>query len=163
MTDINDLFGKELNVLNLGLASMSQSVKAQGVKVTDVDWQPPREDYSQLSQTKGGINIDEANQEVIKRICRGQPVLVGMGIAQEVIPGMHAQMILHAGPPIEWERMCGPTRGAVMGALIYEGMAQDEQEALVQRKGNNSSDHRERASSPGFASILIRELPFLEF
>jgi hypothetical protein len=130
MTDINDLFGKELNVLNLGLASMSQSVKAQGVKVTDVDWQPPREDYSQLSQTKGGINIDEANQEVIKRICRGQPVLVGMGIAQEVIPGMHAQMILHAGPPIEWERMCGPTRGAVMGALIYEGMAQDEQEAL---------------------------------
>jgi hypothetical protein len=130
MTGIKDLFGKELNVLNLGLEGMSQSVKAQGVKVIDVEWQPPREGYSQLYRTKGGIDIDDANQVVIKRIRSGQPVLVGMGIAREVIPGMHAQMILHAGPPIEWERMCGPTRGAVMGALIYEGMARDEQEAM---------------------------------
>jgi hypothetical protein len=52
-----------------------------------------------------------------------------MGSAKDVIPGMHARMILHAGPPIEWERMCGPTRGAIMGALIYEGLAQDETEA----------------------------------
>ena len=64
------------------------------------------------------------------RIKRGQAVLVGMGIARDVIPGMHDHMILHAGPPIEWERMCGPTRGAVMGALIYEGLAQDEKEAI---------------------------------
>jgi hypothetical protein len=42
---------------------------------------------------------------------------------------MHNHMILHAGPPIEWKRMCGPTRGAVMGALIYEGLAADEAEA----------------------------------
>ena len=74
--------------------------------------------------------MDAANQEVGSRIKRGQAVLVGMGIAREVIPGMHDHMILHAGPPIEWERMCGPTRGAVMGALIYEGLAQDENEAL---------------------------------
>ena len=52
-----------------------------------------------------------------------------MGIAKDVIPGMHEKMILHAGPPIEWERMCGPTRGAIMGALIYEGLAKDEKEA----------------------------------
>ncbi len=52
-----------------------------------------------------------------------------MGIARDVIPGMHSKMILHAGPPVSWERMCGPTRGAVMGALIYEGIAQDEAEA----------------------------------
>jgi len=54
---------------------------------------------------------------------------VGMGLARDVIPGMHDQLILHAGPPITWERMCGPQRGAVMGALIYEGIARDEQEA----------------------------------
>ena len=52
-----------------------------------------------------------------------------MGIAKDVIPGMHDKMILHAGPPIEWDRMCGPTRGAIMGALIYEGLAKDEKEA----------------------------------
>jgi hypothetical protein len=130
MSGINDLFGKELAVLNLGLPGMSQSVKDQGVKVVDVDWQPPKGDYPHLHHTKAGISIDEANQQVVERIRRGQPVLVGMGIARDVIPGMHNHMILHAGPPIEWERMCGPTRGAVMGALIYEGMAHDERSAM---------------------------------
>ncbi len=130
MTGIKDLFGKELTVLNLGLGSMAQSVKDQGVKVINVDWQPPKGDIPHLQRTLSGINIDEANQEAVERIRRGQPELVGMGIAREVIPGMHDRMILHAGPPIEWERMCGPTRGAVMGALIYEGMCQDEQEAM---------------------------------
>jgi hypothetical protein len=73
--------------------------------------------------------MDAANQEVVDRIQRGQAVLVGMGIARDVIPGMHDRKILHAGPPITWERMCGPQRGAVMGALIYEALASDEAEA----------------------------------
>ena len=76
-----------------------------------------------LRVTKNGIDIDTANEEAIKRIKAARPTLVGMGIARDVIPGMHDQMILHAGPPITWERMCGPQRGAVMGALIYEGLA----------------------------------------
>ena len=129
MTKINDLFGKELTVLNLGLASMAKSVSDQGVKVIDIDWQPPKYGVTRLHRTKVGVSMDEANQEVVERIRRGQAFLVGMGIAKDVIPGMHKRMILHAGPPIEWKRMCGPTRGAVMGALIYEGLAADEAEA----------------------------------
>ncbi len=130
MAKINELFGKDLTVLNVGLASMAKSVSDQGVKVIDLDWQPPRDGVPHLRQTKTGVSMEAANQEVVSRIKRGQAVLVGMGIAREVIPGMHSHMILHAGPPIEWERMCGPTRGAVMGALIYEGLAQDEAEAM---------------------------------
>ncbi len=129
MTRINGLFGKDLIVLNLGLASMAKSVSDQGVQVVDIDWQPPMEGIPRLHWTKTGVSMEEANQEVLSRILRGQAVLAGMGIAREVIPGMHKRMILHAGPPIEWERMCGPTRGAVMGALIYEGLAADEAEA----------------------------------
>jgi hypothetical protein len=129
MADIRDLFGKELSVLNLGLAGMAQSVRDQGVEVVEIDWQAPKGDVPRLHRTKTGINMDDANREVVERICRGGAVLVGMGIAREVIPGMHKRMILHAGPPIKWERMCGPTRGAVMGALIYEGLAKDEKEA----------------------------------
>ncbi len=130
MTKINDIFGKDLTVVNVGLASMAKSISDQGVKVVDLDWQPPKAGIPRLRTTKSGVSMDAANQEVVSRIKRGQAVLVGMGIAREVIPGMHDHMILHAGPPIEWERMCGPTRGAVMGALIYEGLAQDENEAL---------------------------------
>jgi len=129
MAKINALFGKDLTVINLGLASMAKSISDQNIKVVDLDWQPPKDGIPRLHRTKSGINIDEANQEVVDRIKRGQAVLVGMGIAKDVIPGMHSRMILHAGPPIEWKRMCGPTRGAVMGALIYEGLAKDEQEA----------------------------------
>jgi hypothetical protein len=130
MTNINDIFGKDLNVLNIGLTSMAKSVSDQGVKVIDLDWSPPKDGVPRLRQTRSGLSIDAANQEVISRIKRGQAVLAGMGIARDVIPGMHDHVLLHAGPPIEWQRMCGPTRGAVMGALIYEGLAQDEQEAM---------------------------------
>lgn len=129
MAKINDVFGKDLTVINVGLASMAKSVSDQGVKVIDLDWQPPKDGVARLRQTKSGVSIDAANREVVSRIQRGQAVLIGMGIARDVIPGMHDRMILHAGPPIEWDRMCGPTRGAVMGALIYEGLAQDEAEA----------------------------------
>ena len=129
MVKIDEIFGKELTILNVGLASMAESVRSQGVQVIDLDWQPPKSGVPRLRMTKSGISMETANQEVVGRIRRGGAVLVGMGIAREVIPAMHGHMILHAGPPIEWDRMCGPTRGAVMGALIYEGLAQEEGDA----------------------------------
>ena len=129
MKEIKEIFGKELNVVNVGLTSLADSVRDQDVKVIDLDWQPPKEDIPRLRVTQAGVLIDDANRQVLSRIQRGQPVLAGMGIARDVVPGMHARMILHAGPPIEWERMCGPTRGAIMGALIYEGLAEDEKAA----------------------------------
>jgi hypothetical protein len=129
MSKINDFFGKEITVINVGLTGMAKAVSEQGVNVIDLDWHPPREGIPHLRRTKSGLDIEAANQEVVERINRGSAVLVGMGTAKEVIPGMHARMILHAGPPIVWERMCGPTRGAIMGALIYEGLAKDKDEA----------------------------------
>ncbi len=126
---ISDLFGKPISVVNVGLATMAEPMTEQGVPVVDVDWKPPMEGVVRLRVTKTGVDMDDANEEVVSRIKKGRAVLVGMGIARDVIPGMHDRMILHAGPPIEWERMCGPTRGAVMGALIYEGIARNEKEA----------------------------------
>jgi hypothetical protein len=127
--EITGLFDKPLQVINIGLASMAQSVRDQQVPVIDVDWRPPVKGVPRLDVTSDGIEIDTANAEVCQRIKEGRPVLVGMGIAKYTIPGMHDHMILHAGPPITWERMCGPQRGAVMGALIYEGLAEDAVEA----------------------------------
>ncbi len=42
MTKISDIFGKELTVINVGLASMAESVKDQGIKTIDLDWTPPQ-------------------------------------------------------------------------------------------------------------------------
>jgi len=74
--------------------------------------------------------IEAANKEVMEIILNGQPTLLDIGVAGEVIPGMTEKMLLHAGPPIKWEKMSGPLRGAVIGALIYEGLANNEKEAI---------------------------------
>lgn len=74
--------------------------------------------------------ITKANKEVIERIINGQPALVGVGKAVNTIPNMTTKTILHAGPPIEWERMSGPLKGAIIGGLIYEGLAVDEKTAI---------------------------------
>jgi hypothetical protein len=123
---IKDIFGIPLTVVNVGLASMAGSLRDQGISVVEVDWTPPAEGVTRLRRTVSGISIDEANEEVVSRLRQGRAVLRGMGIAEEVIPGMHERMILHAGPPVTWARMCGPQRGAVMGALIYEELAENE-------------------------------------
>jgi len=67
------------------------------------------------------VDIEKANKEAFDRLLSARPVLVGMGKAIDVIPGMKKNMILHAGPPITWDRMCGPQRGAVIGALPSSG------------------------------------------
>jgi len=74
-------------------------------------------------------NIEEVNQEAVSRIQRAKPELIDVSIAGETIPGMKRNMILHAGPPVTWENMCGPMKGAVIGGLILEGLARNRQEA----------------------------------
>ncbi len=75
------------------------------------------------------VDIDKANQEAVSRILKAKPTIVDISTAGEVVPGMKKNLILHAGPPLTWDRMCGPMRGAVIGGLIYEGLAKDQKEA----------------------------------
>lgn len=74
--------------------------------------------------------IDQANKEALEIIQSARPTLIGLGVAGEVIPGMTKDLILHAGPPITWERMSGPMRGGVMAGLMYEGLASTPDEAI---------------------------------
>ncbi len=76
------------------------------------------------------MNIDRANSEAVGRMTAARPMLTGVAVARDVIPGMRDALLLHAGPPIEWARMSGPLRGAVIGALLFEGLASSETEAI---------------------------------
>jgi hypothetical protein len=58
-----------------------------------------------------------------------RPMLEGVAVARDAVPGMRDRLLLHAGPPIEWERMSGPLRGALIGATLFEGWAASEGEA----------------------------------
>jgi hypothetical protein len=75
------------------------------------------------------VDIEKANREAASRMLGSKPVLVDISTAGEAIPGMEKKMILHAGPPLTWQRMCGPMRGAVIGGLILEGLAGNREEA----------------------------------
>lgn len=75
------------------------------------------------------IKINEANQKVVDAFMEARPVAKTMAKAIDVVPGMHENMLLHAGPPVTYERLSGPTRGAMMGALIFEGKAKTPEEA----------------------------------
>jgi hypothetical protein len=73
--------------------------------------------------------IELANREALRTILDGQPVLVDVQPAGSVIEGLGRNVILHSGPPISWERMCGPMRGAVCGIALFEGWVADLDDA----------------------------------
>lgn len=79
--------------------------------------------------------IEEANKKAVERMMESEPYVIDVKLAREAIEGFKDNLLLHAGPPITWERASGPLRGAIIGALIYEGLASNEEEAvkLVQR------------------------------
>jgi Protein of unknown function (DUF1116) len=77
------------------------------------------------------VDLAQANKMAVERMMTARPLLKGVATARDVIPGMRDRLILHAGPPIEWERMSGPLRGAAIGALLFEGVAKDETEAVA--------------------------------
>jgi len=136
MSKLNELFGRKLAVVNLGIESFYRDLQNQGVTSVHVNWKPIAGGDKKiagylktLKSEKLISKIEAANKEALSRILSAQPTLVGMSTAGESIPGMTPTTILHAGPPVEWENMCGPMRGAVMGGLIYEGLASNLEEA----------------------------------
>jgi hypothetical protein len=158
---LSEYFKRSLSVINVGLTTFADSMRQQGVPVVEVDWRPPQQDVPRLTHTQVGISMDDANQEAVQRIMKGRPEIVGLDLARNVIPGMTDQTILHAGPPIDWERMCGPMRGAVMGALVYEGLAETpEQAAELGASGDITFDpcHHHQAVGP-MAGIISPSMP----
>lgn len=71
-----------------------------------------------------------ANAEAFRRLVESRPVLSGMARAGEVIPGMKPNTVLHSGPEIEFAAMRGAHRQGIVGALLFEGIARDEKEAV---------------------------------
>jgi hypothetical protein len=73
--------------------------------------------------------IEEANRKTLEVILAGRPIWVDVRPASEVVPGMTKNTVLHSAPAIEWERMCGPHRNGIIGAVLYEGLARTPDEA----------------------------------
>ncbi|MDX1301426.1 DUF1116 domain-containing protein [Photobacterium sp.] len=136
MNKIEKLFSN-VNVINVGVEFFKDDISKQQAPVSQVNWQPIAggnakiiEALDKLAQPEIAERINSANEEAVRRIIESHPLLVGYERAIDVVPGMTKTTILHAGPPVCWEDMNGPMRGAVSGALIFEGLASNMDEAF---------------------------------
>jgi hypothetical protein len=120
-------------IINVGLSSFAEAVTRTGGGVDQLEWSPPargdREIGLALARLVNHPVVEEATKKAYQRYLQSQPMLVGVGTAIEEIPGMNDRMLLHAGPPIAWEEMCGPMQGAIIGAILYEGWAGSSEDA----------------------------------
>lgn len=122
------LFDQDLKVVNVGLQSFADNITAAGGAVTHLSWSPPAGADAALGWTlanmMGDPRIEEANRIAYERYLAAQPRLVDFVLAREAIPALaRERRILHSGPPIAWDDMCGPQQGAITGAIVYEGWA----------------------------------------
>ena len=105
--------------------------------------------------------IEQANKEALRRILSGEPELIDVCPAGEVIPELDNHSIGHAGPPIAWKEMCGPMQGAIMGAAVYEGMASTLEEAAemaASGKIHFISNHSMHCVGP-MTGMITRSMP----
>ena len=167
---MRELLEGPVRVVNVGLGQFAADLREAGVGVVEVDWSPPAVDATDLALadrlaagTAAGDRIDRANREAADRLLHGDPVLVDVLPAGEVVPGMRDRLLLHAGPPIEWHRMCGPMRGAIAGAAVLEGWASDLEAAeQVAATGgiDFSPNHHHDAVGP-MTGIITRSMPVM--
>lgn len=129
--EASPLLDRPIAAANLGVDLFADELARQGVTVERLDWRPPQEGTEDaLARLAADADaIGRANDEALARMEAAKPLLVGVGTARELLPAMSERTLLHAGPPIEWADMSGPLRGAIVGAAIYEGLADDPEDA----------------------------------
>lgn len=129
-----ELLKSKPKIVNIGLGKFGETAKAAGCETVQVDWRPPAQGNRQLNDILLALEghydeIQEANNKAVEKVLTAQPMWIDVAPALEVIPGFTPNTVLHAGPPVTWKKMCGPMRGAVIGALIFEGRAKNKEDA----------------------------------
>ncbi len=117
-------------VVAVGAAMFADSLTAQAVPVQQVDWRPPLGEGAEadLARVLADARLGPANATAIGRMLSAGAELVDVRPASEAL-GLERGSFLHAGPPIGWDRASGPMRGALIGAMLLESLAADEEDA----------------------------------
>ena len=122
---VGDLLTIPTGVVTAGAKLLSDALAQQGLSVLEVDWRPPVGADAALAVLASDPRVQEANTTAVARLQRARPHLIDIRPAREAVKGLADRMLLHAGPPIAWDDASGPLRGAIIGAALYEGWADD--------------------------------------
>ena len=161
------LLSGPVRTINIGLPAFARDLEATGAAVVQVDWTPPaggRPEYLAALSRLGTQRVESANQDALQKILAADPVLVDVARASDLIPALGAErLLLHAGPPIEWARMCGPLRGAICGAIVFEGWAGDldAAEKLAASGGVRFAPNHHFGAVGPMTGITTRSMPLL--
>ena len=160
---MHPLLAGPVRVINIGLPAFARDLAANRAAVVQVDWTPPAVAVS-LLQKLNSPRVEEANAQALARILAADPVLTDVRRAGELIAALDAErLVLHAGPPIDWQRMCGPLRGAICGAIVFEGWAGDldAAEKLATSGGVRFEPNHHHGAVGPMTGITTRSMPLL--
>ena len=73
----------------------------------------------------------EANSAAVGRMCAADPVVVDVRPAAEVMPGYQPSLVLTSGAPLPWPRYEGGQRDAIIGGVLFEGLAPTRAAAIA--------------------------------
>ncbi|MFI7028995.1 DUF1116 domain-containing protein [Microbispora rosea] len=158
------LYG-EPRVITVGAQVLGEALDRQAVVRREVDWRPPLPGASAaLARVLADPRRESANATAVGRMLSARPMLTGVRPAREVL-GLGAGEFFHAGPPITWERASGPMRGALTGAMLFEGLAatpEEAEERLASGAGISlGSCHHHRTVGP-MAGVVSPSMWMLE-
>ena len=125
------------SVVTAGAELLADALEQQGVTTVRVDWQPPAEEVgAAVTSVMADRRRRSANSQALEAMLSAQATLVDVRPAAEVL-GLERGHFLHAGPPVDWARASGPMRGALVGAVLFEGLAEspDEAERMLKSGG----------------------------
>ncbi len=112
-----------------GVGLFADALRDQAVPVTEVDWQPPMPGTErELAAVLADPRRAEANALAAQRMTASTAALTDVVPAREAL-GLEKGTFLHAGPPLSWDRASGPMKGALIGAVLFEGLAETPEEA----------------------------------
>ncbi len=133
------LLGGAVRAVNIGLAGFVDPLLEAGAEAINLDWRPPAQADRELGLLVArleddpddsiGAAVASANRAALDRLLGANPLLLDVQPASGAIRGFADRMLLHSGPPISYPRMCGPMRGAITGAILFEGWAANPEEA----------------------------------
>jgi hypothetical protein len=123
------LLSHEPDVVTVGAELFADALRDQGVAVTPVEWRPPIGGTQQaLATVMGDPRREEANATALQRMLTAGAELVDVLSATEAL-GLAPGSFLHAGPPLTIDRASGPMLGALIGAVLFEGLEPDPEAA----------------------------------
>ncbi|MEO3823566.1 DUF1116 domain-containing protein [Actinomadura sp. B10D3] len=121
---LGGLLTRDPRVVAAGVEILADALAEQAVPVEGVDWRPPPAGTeAALAAVLGAPGHAEANARAVERMVTARPHLVDVRPAGEVL-GLDEGTFLHAGPPLDWDGASGPMRGALIGAMLLEGLAE---------------------------------------